>query len=95
MHVAHIGLYDHYVCITNEEEKSNVYFEPPMPVLQLKKRNPIWVLKPHASITKKEKKSNVCFEALCRYCIRKFSMCFANDMQKFHTLYLSNTNNSK
>jgi hypothetical protein len=42
--------------------------------LQKKKTNPTCVLTPNASITIEEEKIN---------------MCFANDMQKLHTLYLS------
>jgi len=77
------------VCIANEEDKSNVCFEPPMPILQLKKRNPMWVLKPHAGIEKKGK-NPMCVLRLYASIVfeeKKFSMYFANDMQKFHTLY--------
>lgn len=45
MYVTHIGLYDHYVGIANEEEKFNVCFEP-MRVLQLKRKNLMWVWNP-------------------------------------------------
>jgi hypothetical protein len=57
----------------------------------------MWVLSPHASITKKGKKSSVCFEPHVSIAIEKenFSMCFANDMQVLHIIFLSNSKQIK
>jgi len=57
----------------------------------------MWVLSPHAGITKKGKKSNLCFEPHVSIVIEeeKFTMCFANDMQVLHIIYLPNSKQSK
>jgi hypothetical protein len=57
----------------------------------------MWVLNSHASITKKERKSSVCFEPHVSIAIEEenFSMCFANDMQVLHIIFLSNSKQIK
>ncbi len=46
----------------------------------------------HANIAKREEKSSVGFDLDVIIAIEEenFSMCFDNDLQKLHTLYLSN-----
>jgi hypothetical protein len=48
----------------------------------------VWVLKPHACITKKEKNPTCVSKPDSGILIKEifFNMCFANDMQKLHTL---------
>jgi hypothetical protein len=49
-------------------------------VLQQRKKNPLCVLSPYAGIAIDKE---------------NFNMCFANDMQELHTLYLSNDKQNK
>jgi hypothetical protein len=75
----HIGLYDHYVDIAKEEEKTNVCFEPPCMYYEKGRKSSV-CFGPHVSIAIEEE---------------KISMCFVNDMQVLHIIYLSNNKHIK
>jgi len=68
-----------------------------MRVLRLRRRNLGWVLSPHAGIAKEEKNPMCVLSLYVGIAIEKesFNMYFANDMQKLHTLYLSNDKQNK
>jgi hypothetical protein len=57
-------------------------------VLQLRRRNLVWVLRPHAGIAKEEKNPTCVLRPDVGIAIeeKKFNMCFANDMKKLYTL---------